>query len=134
MCRQRNSDDAFRLEAPELAPAVPKMPTLLDGAERAGKTNISKYETRSSESAGLELTSYGVTDTIFGGTMTKRNGSFEKGKLEAMARLRNQNDEFCRRLQIAVEMGIEFCPTTVTREPCTKHPISNYTRPDDPAQ
>jgi hypothetical protein len=66
MCRQRNSDDAFRLEAPELAPAVPKMPTLLDGAERAGKTNISKYETRSSESAGLELTSYGVTTRFLG--------------------------------------------------------------------
>jgi hypothetical protein len=43
------------------------MPTLLDGAECAGKTRISKYETRSSESAGLELTTYGVTDTIFWG-------------------------------------------------------------------
>jgi hypothetical protein len=37
MCRRRNSNDAFRLEVPEAGPAVPKMPTLLDGAERAGK-------------------------------------------------------------------------------------------------
>jgi hypothetical protein len=124
----------FVWKYPSWPPAVPKMPTLLDGAERAGKTNIFKYETHSSESAGLEWTSYGVTDTIFGGTMTKRNGSFEEGKLKAMARLRNQNDEFCRRLRIAVEMGMEFCPITVTREPCTKYPISNYTRPDDPAR
>jgi hypothetical protein len=64
MCRQRNSNDAFRLEVPEAGTAVPKMPTLLDEAECAGKTNISKYETRSSESAGLGLTNYDVTDTI----------------------------------------------------------------------
>jgi hypothetical protein len=67
MCRRRNSNDAFCLEVPEAGPAVPKMPILLDGAECAGKTSISKYETRSSESAGLELTTYGVTDTIFWG-------------------------------------------------------------------
>jgi hypothetical protein len=66
--------------------------------------------------------------------MTRRNGSFEEGKLEATTRLRNQNDEFCQRLRIAVEMGTEFCPTTVTTEPCTKRPISNYTRPYDSAR
>jgi hypothetical protein len=66
--------------------------------------------------------------------MNKQNGSFEEGKLEATARLRNQNDEFCQRLRIAIEMGMEFCPTTVSTEPCTKRPISNYTRPDDSAR
>jgi hypothetical protein len=61
--------------------------------------------------------------------MTKRNRAFfEGGTLEAG--LRNQDDEFCRRLRIAVEMGMEFCPTTVSTEPCTKRPISNYTRPN----
>jgi hypothetical protein len=31
-----------------------------------------------------------------------------------MARLRDQDDEFCRRLRAAVERGNEFCPTTVS--------------------
>ena len=63
--------------------------------------------------------------------MTKRNRAFfEEGTLEAVARLRNQDDEFCRRLRIAVEMGMESCPITVSTEPCTKRPISNYTRPN----
>jgi hypothetical protein len=44
----------FVWKYPRLPPAVPKMPTLLDGAASPGKTNISKYETRSSESAGLD--------------------------------------------------------------------------------
>jgi hypothetical protein len=63
--------------------------------------------------------------------MTKRNRAFfEEGTLEAETRLRNQDDEFCRRLRIAVEMGMESCPITVSTEPCTKRPISNYTRPN----
>ena len=81
---------------------------------------------------GNEPRSYGVTDTIFlGGTMTKQNRAFfEEGTLEAVARLRDQDDAFCQRLRIAVEMGMESCPTTVSTEPCTKRPISNYTRPN----
>jgi len=67
--------------------------------------------------SNLRVTAF--TDT--GGTMTKR--IFEEGTLEAMARLREQDDEFCRRLRIAVEMGKEFCPTTVSTEPCTNRPI-----------
>jgi hypothetical protein len=63
-----------------------------------------------------------------GGTMIKR--VFEEGTLEATARLREQDDEFCRRLRIAVEMGQEFCPTTVSTEPCTNRPMLNYMRPD----
>jgi hypothetical protein len=55
---------------------------------------------------------------------------FEGDGLEAAARLREQDDEFCRRLRIAVETGREFCPTTVSTEPCTKRPILNYVRPD----
>ena len=61
--------------------------------------------------------------------MTKRNRAFfEEGTLEA--HLRKQDDEFCRRLRIAVEMGMESCATTVSTEPCTKRPLSNYTRPN----
>jgi hypothetical protein len=55
---------------------------------------------------------------------------FEEGGVEAMARLQEQDDEFCRRLRIAVERGSEFCPTTVSTEPCTSRPILNYMRPD----
>ena len=49
---------------------------------------------------------------FLGGTMTKRNRAFfEEGTLEAMARLREQDDGFCQKLRIAVEMGMESCPT-----------------------
>lgn len=86
---------------------------------------------RSSASAGTNLEVTASPTRFFGGTMTKRNRAFfEEGTLEAVARLRNQDDEFCRRLRIAVEMGMESCPTTVSTEPCTKRPISNYTRPN----
>ena len=43
---------------------------------------------------------------------------FEEGSVEAMARLQKQNEEFCRRLRIAIETGREFCPTSVFTEPC----------------
>jgi hypothetical protein len=86
---------------------------------------------RSSASAGTNLRVTASPTRFFGGTMTKRNRAFfEEGTLEAVARLRNQDDEFCRRLRIAVEMGMESCPITVSTEPCTKRPISNYTRPN----
>ncbi len=49
---------------------------------------------------------------------------------DAMARIRKQDDEFCRRLRIAVEQGSEYCPTTVSTEPGTSRPVLNYTRPD----
>jgi len=87
---------------------------------------------RSSASAGTNLPVKASPTRFFGGhTMTKRNGAFfEEGTLEAMARLREQDDGFCQKLRIAVEMGMESCPTTVSTEPCTKRPISNYTRPN----
>jgi hypothetical protein len=63
--------------------------------------------------------------------MLKRNKViFEEGGVEATARLREQDDEFCQRLRLAIETGREFCPTTVSTEPCTSHPILNYMRPD----
>jgi len=55
---------------------------------------------------------------------------FDEGSVEAIARVREQDDEFCRRLRIAVEMGREFCPTSVSTKPCTNRPLLNYTRPD----
>ena len=65
------------------------------------------------------------------GTMLKRNRViFEEGGVEAAYRLRELDEEFCRRLRAAIEKGSEFCPTTVSTEPCTKRPVLNYTRPD----
>jgi hypothetical protein len=55
---------------------------------------------------------------------------FEADGVEAAYRLREQDNEFCRRLRAAIEKGSEFCPTTVSTEPCTKRPVLNYTRPD----
>jgi hypothetical protein len=91
------------------------------------------FKTRKRARAGSDSNLWATASPtrFFGGTMTKSNRAFfEEGTLEAMARLRDQDDEFCRKLRIAVEMGMEFCPTTLSTEPCTKRPISNYTRPD----
>ena len=62
--------------------------------------------------------------------MAKRNFIFDEGSVEAVERLRKQDEEFCRRLRIAVEMGDEFCPTTVITAPCTSRPVLNYMRTD----
>jgi hypothetical protein len=55
---------------------------------------------------------------------------FEADGVEAAYRLRKLDDEFCQRLRAAIAKGDEFCPTTVSTEPCTKRPVLNYTRPD----
>ena len=68
---------------------------------------------------------------IGGGThMPKQHVIFDEGSAEAVERLRKQDEEFCRRLRVAVEMGNEFCPTTVITAPCTSRPILNYLRND----
>ena len=63
-------------------------------------------------------------------TMAKRNFIFDEGSVEDVERLRKQDEEFCRRLRIAVEMGDEFCPTSVITAPCTSRPVLNYMRTD----
>jgi hypothetical protein len=47
-----------------------------------------------------------------------------------VARIREQDDEFCRVLRVAIERGKEFCSVGVRTEPCTDRPIMNYQRPD----
>jgi len=109
-----------------------KTPTLLDVLGVRERLKPSKSRTRSSASAGLEPTSYNVTNTYRWGwhTMSKRNLIIEEGSVEAMARLQKQDEEFCRRLRAAIETGRERRPTTVFTEPCTNRPVSNYMRPD----
>jgi hypothetical protein len=54
----------------------------------------------------------------------------DESSVDANSHLRAQDDEFCRTLRAAIEMGTEFCPTTVCTEPGTQRPVLNYTRPD----
>ena len=107
-------------------PASPKPPTLFDEVGARGSLKHLSQETRSSASAGLEAASHSVMYRWGSGTMRNRI-VFKEGSVEAMASLREQDDEFCRRLRAAVEWGSEFCPTTVITEPCTSRPIFNYT-------
>jgi hypothetical protein len=58
------------------------------------------------------------------------NRASEEGSVEAIAHLREQNDEFCRRMRAAIERGIESCPTVVSTAPSTQRPILGYQRPD----
>jgi hypothetical protein len=37
--------------------------------------------------------------------------------------LREQDEEFCRRMLIAIESGRENCPVGISKEPCTKKPV-----------
>ena len=55
---------------------------------------------------------------------------FEESSVEAVARLRQQHDQFCPLLRAAIEEGRESCPTSVSTVPGTQRPILNYTRPD----
>jgi hypothetical protein len=59
-----------------------------------------------------EAASYSFTDTYcWGDSMSKRNQViFEEGGLEAMARLQEQDEEFCRRLRIRVRLSGETGP------------------------
>jgi hypothetical protein len=67
----------------------------------------------------------------WGAIMSKRNRTvFDEGNLEAMVRLREQDEKFCQALRAAIQRGRESRPTGVSTEPCTQRPILNYTRPD----
>ena len=109
-----------------------KRPHFLVGSWRTrGSLNTQNHETRAlSRVAGHEAASQLAGHTSGAAHMQKRNLIFDEGSVEAVERLRKQDEEFCRRLRIAVEMGNEFCPTTVITAPCTSRPILNYMRTD----
>jgi hypothetical protein len=48
---------------------------------------------------------------------------FDTAEADARARLRAQDEEFCRFLRIAIETGRESCPIGVSTEPGTQNPI-----------
>ena len=87
-------------------------------------------EARDCPDGATKLRATASLTLIVGGCQTMRNRIvFEEGSVEAIARLREQDDEFCRRLRIAIEKGSEFCPTIVNTKPGTSRPIFNYKRP-----
>jgi hypothetical protein len=48
---------------------------------------------------------------------------YDTAEALALARLRAQDEEFCRVLRIAIETGREFCSIGVSTEPGTQNPI-----------
>ena len=62
--------------------------------------------------------------------MLNRKVVFDEGGMEAMLRVQEQDNEFCRRLLAAIHIGRESCPVGVVTQPSTKKPIVNYQRPD----
>jgi hypothetical protein len=61
--------------------------------------------------------------------MKQRRIVFDKGTVEAMARLQQQDDQFCRLMRAAIDRGDESCPTGVSTTPSTQRPIVNYSLP-----
>ena len=96
-----------------------------------GSLNTQNNETRAlSRVAGHEGATQLAGHISGAAHMPKQHVIFDEGSVEAVERLRKQDEEFCRRLRVAVEMGNEFCPTTVITAPCTSRPILNYMRTD----
>jgi hypothetical protein len=63
--------------------------------------------------------------------MLKWNGLALDGTDEAILRVREQDEEFCRILRAAIEQGQEFCPIGVSAEPSTKKPMVKSHKPAD---
>ena len=105
-----------------------KTPAFLGGLMAcADVSDARNHETRAlSRVAGHEATSQLAGHTSGAAHMQKRNFIFDEGSVEAVERLRKQDEEFCRRLRIAVEMGDEFCPTTVITAPCRPPRLELY--------
>ena len=89
------------------------------------KPDFRDVTTRSFAScSGLEVRNRGTLMRKWSKTIS------EEGSVDAMARLREQDDKFCQTLRAAIERGREFCPTAVSTAPGTQRPILGYTRPE----
>ena len=113
-----------------------KVPTSFDelrGGTR-GRLKTSQFRKDTSASPpGFEARAAACSrrPVSLGRNMSKRNRTvFDEGNLEAMVRLREQDEKFCQALRAAIQRGRESRPTGVSTEPCTQRPILNYTRPD----
>ena len=63
--------------------------------------------------------------------MLKWNGMAFDGTDEAILRVREQDEQFCRILRAAIEQGQEFCPIGLSTEPGTKKPMVMKYKPPD---
>jgi hypothetical protein len=45
------------------------------------------------------------------------------GDIDSYRTFRDQDDEFCRRMLIAIESGLETCPVGISTEPGTTKPV-----------
>ena len=99
-----------------------------------GETQTSQFQKHTSAGPpGFEARAAACSrrPVSLGRNMSKRNRTvFDEGNLEAMVRLREQDEKFCQALRAAIQRGRESRPTGVSTEPCTQRPILNYTRPD----
>jgi hypothetical protein len=92
------------------------------------KRQIRGTTTRSSARAGCGIQ---LAARSIGGVQMKRSKVvFEEGSVEATARLRQQDEQFCQVMRQAIEWGRESAPTGISKVPGTQRPIVNYTRPD----
>ena len=112
-----------------------KVPTSFVNLEAEhGETHISQFRKHTSASAPDSKSRAAACSrrpVSLGRNMSKRNRTvFDEGNLEAMVRLREQDEKFCQALRAAIQRGRESRPTGVSTEPCTQRPILNYTRPD----
>jgi hypothetical protein len=66
-----------------------------------------------------------ANDDIFIGecVIVKRFATVFDGADEAILRVREQDEEFCRLLRAAIERGYESCPIGVSTEPGTRKPM-----------
>ena len=56
---------------------------------------------------------------------------YDSAEALAVARLRAQDEDFCRILRLAIESGRESCPIGVSTEPGTQNPrVVNYKSPE----
>jgi hypothetical protein len=102
-------------------------------AGHGGDSNFTISEGYLREPPGFEARAAACSrrPVSLGRNMSKRNRTvFDEGNLEAMVRLREQDEKFCQALRAAIQRGRESRPTGVSTEPCTQRPVSNYTRPD----
>ena len=87
-----------------------KTPAFLSGPMAyTGSLNTQNHETRAlSRVAGHEAASQLAGHISGAAHMAKRNFIFDEGSVEAVERLRKQDEEFCRRLRVAVERAMNF--------------------------
>jgi hypothetical protein len=102
---------------------VAKPPTLPDGiGVRGGASGLNLRGLTAGSSASGELWREFCRTYRWGAQMKQRRVVFDERTAEAMARLQQQHDQFCRLMRAAIDRGDESCPTGVSTTPSTQRP------------